>query len=82
MNPANKVWTIDSVKKELPIVPVILGKHEFLGKISGRKNQFATVTINYPVGERLYPNSPPWIHYHFSWQTIVDVLNNGRKLKI
>ena len=63
------MWTLDTVKRELPPVPIRIGKRLYTGRITGRRLPHATVS----VGETGYP---------FAWVTIVRVLNTGGALSV
>ena len=65
-------YTIETVKRDLPKVKVQIGKNKIVeANVSGRKNQFASVWTR--------DNQEGW---QFSWQTIVNCLNNDRPLKV
>jgi hypothetical protein len=64
-------WTAQRVKDELPEVPVKLDCGLIAqGKVSGRLNQFATVTF------------ASYGRLEFAWQTIADCLNRGVPLRV
>jgi hypothetical protein len=59
-------WTEAQVKEQLPDVPVKLGRDQYAGIVTGRKNQFATVFIVTDSGI---------ISHDVAWATIVENLN-------
>lgn len=63
-------WTIQTVKDELPDVPVKINKEIQTWRISGRKNDFATVWNPKNENEKC----------QVAWDTIVHILNNDRYL--
>jgi hypothetical protein len=74
-----QTWTPASVRRELPEVPVRLGKKILTARVTGRLNPFATVTVyNQTIGKA--PAAPLWIDQAFSWHAIANALNTGRPL--
>jgi len=71
--------TVLSVKRDLPDVPVQIGKRIVQAKLSGRLNDHASVTV-FNDGT-LRRGAPIWMAWHYAWQTIVNCLNDGRPLK-
>jgi hypothetical protein len=67
------IWTVEKVKDELPEVLVIWGSDIFVGRVYGRKNQFATVQI-------AVDGWPSGIRAEFAWETIVHSLSTGERL--
>lgn len=72
------MFTVKTVKAELPKVKVLVAKGKtrktdkiIEGNICGRLNQFATVWTK--------DNHEGW---EFSWETIVDAINNDRPLRV
>jgi hypothetical protein len=66
------VWTIESVKEQLPKVQVRLEDGRIVhANICGRRNKFATVWCE--------SNQAGW---EFAWVTIVRCLNEDRPLRI
>ena len=63
--------TIETVKRDLPKVKVNVNGRIVEGRIAGRMNQFPTVWTK--------DNHQGW---EFSWQTIVNCLNNDRALLV
>ena len=64
--------TIATVKRDLPKVQIKLMSGKVIeGNISGRRNKFATVWTK--------DNYDGW---EFSWQTIVNALNNEQPLRV
>lgn len=66
-------WTIARVKDELPDVPVLYQGKVYKGQLRGRKMDFPRV---YFVVDGKHAFDAEW-----SWQTIVDCLNNGGSLR-
>lgn len=77
---SNGKWTIADVKRELPYVRVRVGKRHIIdARVSGRLNQFASVSWANPSpvkGSELFPT------YHFAWETIAHSLNTDRPLEL
>jgi len=71
------MWTIETVKRDLPNVAVDIGEDVVTGRLSGRMNDFATVTIFDCFRNG---SNRQWSDYQFSWRTIVESLNNGTPL--
>lgn len=65
-------WTVERVKDELPDMPVLYQGKVYQGQLRGRKMDFPKVyfTVN---GHEL--------NAEWSWQTIVNCLNNGGSLR-
>ena len=63
--------TIETVKEILPKVQVKVGKKVMVANVSGRRNRFATVWTK--------DNMDGW---KFSWQTIVNSLNDNKPLSV
>jgi hypothetical protein len=81
LGPGEVVWTVAMVKEKLPDVRVKVGKKIVVGRVTGRLNAFATVTIQLEAGERLHRGNRPWADAAFAWETLVDCLNDGRPLQ-
>lgn len=67
-------WTVETVKRDLPDVPVRWNVHRrdvLMAHVSGRRNPFATVWWLRP------DNGHPEV-FTVAWSTIRDVLNDGR----
>ena len=66
-------WTTDQVKEHLPDVQVSRGTIERLGRLSGRGNRFATVSV---------ANDHGWpIAFDVAWETVTHCLNNDRPIR-
>ena len=72
------MYTIESVKRDLPNVPIRVGKKIQYARITGRLNPVATVTVH---GEYSHALKTPWRDWHFSWEAIVRALNTGEPLE-
>lgn len=72
-------WTIARVKSELPDVRLQIGRKIVSARLSGRLNQFATVSTTNDFPRRGVPLFADW---EFSWETIARSLNSGRALQI
>lgn len=72
------MWTVEQVKRELPGVTVKIGKNLVPGRLSGRLNRFATVTVTNTV----MGGQTPWRDWHFAWETIVHCLNSDEALLV
>lgn len=76
----NEIWTAERVKRDLPSVQVKIGRKVMSGRLSGRLNQFATVTVNNEG--TLHAGNLPWMDVQASWETLADLLNGNRPLRI
>lgn len=65
--------TLNQVKRDLPQIRVKHNGKGFWGKLSGRKNSFATVTI---FGEYSHALQANYIDFYASWETVTRVINN------
>ncbi len=72
MKNKTSIWTEDKIRDELPAVRVLAESGTFDGTLSGRLNDFATVTFRVSG----IPVSADW-----AWSTVVNALNNGRPLR-
>ena len=63
------MYTIESVKQDLPAVKIRINGKIVEGSVKGRKNRFATVR---------YEN----YQWDFAWETIVRALNNDTPLRV
>lgn len=77
--------TVSEVKRDLPDVPVKLGKRRFMAKVSGRQCPYACVTLSYiHHGKRKgYLRdfaAMPWIDVHFSWEAVARAVTTGEPL--
>jgi hypothetical protein len=86
---STQVWTVKSVKEELPSVTVKVGNVRYYGRVTGRLNRFATVTLIEPIEPKhkrthpmIAPNTPLWSDHEFAWETIASALNKGTDLGI
>lgn len=68
-----KTWTIESVKNELPGVPVLVDGKRRKARIVGRMNKWATLLID--------PTGIP-IEFAVAWTTIVSVLNRESTVRL
>jgi hypothetical protein len=74
------MWTPEKVRKELPQVQVRVNGNILPGRVTGRLNEVATVTVD--NHGTLHSGNKPWYDFHFAWKTIADVLNLGTPLDI
>jgi len=65
-----EIWTVESVKEELPDVKIIINGKVHIGQVRGRKNRFAGVH-----------SSDYMANWQYSWSAIVNSLNHDRPLK-
>lgn len=71
-------WDISKVKRDLPDVTVSIYGAIHVAKISGRMQDFATVSVDTsPV-----PGTGNWCSWEVAWSTVVSCLNEGRPIKI
>ena len=68
-------WTAALVREKLPTVRVKYGNKIFDGRVTGRLNQFATVTIYAELGPHL--RGTPWMDFHVAWETLADCLDEN-----
>ncbi len=68
--------TIAEIKRDLPQVQVKIGKKKVWARISGRLNQFATVSLGYSTAAQT------WVDFSFSWEAIAHSLNSGKPLLV
>lgn len=71
-------WDVEKVKAELPNVKVKIGNQIHTGRVSGRLNKFATVSVT-NLGT-LHAKSRVFADFQVAWPTIVHALNNDRPL--
>lgn len=67
--------SMDKVKRDLPYVKVRLNGRTFDGKLSGRLNEQATVSLGYSTSLR------DWVDFHFSWETVTRAVLENRTLR-
>lgn len=74
--------TIADVKRDLPDVPVTIGRKRFMARLSGRLCPFGTLTVSYIThgAPRHYLRGRPWIDAQFSWDAIARAVNTGKPL--
>ena len=70
--------TIKQVKKDLPRVLVRIGHKVHTGRVTGRLNNFPTVTVL--ADKNASPVGPFWWDYHFSWAAVARAITNGTPL--
>jgi hypothetical protein len=72
------VWTVGRVRAELPAVRVLVAGQEFTGKITGRSNDVATVTVD--CGCMWCKNR----NYHkldYAWSTVARAMQENTALR-
>ncbi len=73
-------WTIASVKEHLPNVRLRVAPRKIVSaRLSGRLNQFATVSL---TNDKPRAGVPIFADWHFAWETIVRSLNTGKPLAL
>lgn len=72
--------TIEQVKRELPNVKVRIGRKVATGRVSGRLNKFATVSVTNEG--TLHRNTPIWMDWQFSWEAIAHAVTTGEPLNV
>lgn len=65
-------WTAAKVRELLPDVKIKCGRKHYTGRIYGRLNKFATITIWF--------EDRPYQDFTYSWDTIAHALNTGKPL--
>lgn len=73
-------WTEKSVKELLPAVTVKVGRNIVPGRVSGRLNAFATVSVKNQG--TLHNRSYIYGDWQVAWCTIVYCLNEGKPIKV
>lgn len=73
------MWTPAKVKAELPDVSIQVGRKVCRGRVTGRLNPVATVTV---TEHRCGYGYPPWHDWHFSWEAIARSLNDDKPLSV
>lgn len=63
------IWTIETVKAELPDVPVRIAQGLTVGVLRGRRLPMAKLSVEYRPGI--------WTDRDIDWRLLVDALNNG-----
>lgn len=74
--------TAKEARRDLPDVPVKIGRKTFMARTSGRLNQFATVTVSYiqHAGPKEHLRGAPWHDAHFSWDAVALAVTTGNPL--
>ena len=70
------MWTAKQVRDQLPNVVVRIGKKVVTGRVSGRLNAFATVSVTNEG--TLHSGSQLFMDKEVAWQTVANCLNNER----
>lgn len=77
-------WTAARVREELPDVQVKIGRKVVQGRVSGRLNQFATVSVTNGSTSKRFPSfgshAPIFMDWSVAWDTIAHSLNTGKAL--
>ncbi len=71
------MWTVKRVKEELPTVKIKIGGVVSDGRVSGRLNKFATVSV---TNDKPRSGVPLFYDAQFAWETIANCLNSGNTL--
>lgn len=66
------MWTAKTVKAELPQVKIRIGSVVSWARVTGRANQFATVSV---TNDKPRSGVPLWLDFQFAWETIANALN-------
>jgi len=66
-------------REELPPVRVRFNGREHWGRVTGRLEDFATVTITADPAKRL-GSGAPWMDFPFSWSAVARAAYRGRVL--
>lgn len=76
--------TVSQVKADLPDCPVKIGKRRFMARLSGRLNDYATLTLSYVANgaPRHYLRGRPWIDAQYSWDAVTRAINENRPLSM
>ncbi len=76
-----KQWNESRVKDVLPRIKLRVGKILYWAKVSGRLNEFASVSAESIIDNRKrHYQQVMGAIYHYSWATIANALNNGKAL--
>lgn len=76
---------IERVKQDLPRVKVQIGRKVYLGRVSGRKNPFATVSVSYIENEtrvNVHLRGVAWQDWQFSWEQVARAVKNNTPLLV
>ncbi len=72
--------TMADVKRDLPAVPILCGKRVLWARLSGRLNQFATVSVTHVEHGEGYLRGPAWRDWTFSWDAVHRAVTTGKPL--
>ena len=72
--------TIAEVKRELPMVRVKWGRKQYWARVSGRLNQFATVSPYQVIDHKKPLKTILGPCLHFSWEAVARAVNNDSTL--
>ena len=72
------MWTASKVRAVLPGVLVKIGKKVVKGRLSGRLNDFATVSVTNEG--TLHSGSQLFWDEQFAWETVANCLNQKRPI--
>ena len=73
---------ITQVKRDLPLVKIEWNGVDYWGRITGRMNQFATVSPYQPVDQRPVDRSAPMPRFEYAWETVTRAVTNDIALKV
>ena len=71
------MWTEQGVRTTLPDVEVLIGKQIRRGRVIGRMNPWATVTVDNQG--TLHRGNTSWHYWHFSWSPSPAVSTRARR---
>ena len=75
-------WTIETVKRDLPVVRVKFMGRLYYGRVTGRLCQFANVSPYQEINNKKLVTTIMGPIYHFTWDSIVDALNHNKTLDL
>lgn len=70
----SEFWTPEKVRETLPYVSVRINGRNVIGRVSGRKNRFASVSLGYSTALQQF------VDRTYSWEAVARSLNTGEPL--
>lgn len=72
--------SITEVKQQLPMVKIKWGGKHYWGRVSGRLNQFASVSPYQVIDNCKLVKTIIGPRFEFSWHTVTEAINKNREL--
>lgn len=76
------MMTIAEVKRDLPPVRIEWEGRRYWARVSGRMNEFASVSPSQPIDGRKEVRTIMGPIFHYSWETVTNAINSGKTLKV